>query len=59
MYFDDQANLVQLNVKLSQKHKEHRKYIMLEEQPIPHKSNLLGKEVILNAQATFGWIETG
>jgi len=32
MYFDDRANLVQLNVKLSQKHKEHQKYIMLKQQ---------------------------
>ena len=28
MYFDDQASLVQLNVKLSQKHREHRRFTL-------------------------------
>lgn len=60
MYFDDRANLVQLNVKLSQKTQGTSKVHYAEATAsYPHKSNLLGKEVILNAQATFGWIETG
>jgi Flp pilus assembly protein TadG len=59
MYFDDRADLVQLNIKLSQKTQGASKVHYAEAKAsYPHKSNLLGKEVKLNAQATFGWIDT-
>jgi Flp pilus assembly protein TadG len=59
MYFDDRADLVQLNIKLSQKTQGVSKVHYAEAKAsYPHKSNLLGKEVKLNAQATFGWIDT-
>jgi Flp pilus assembly protein TadG len=59
MYFDDQASLVQLNVKLSQKTQGTSKIHFAEAKAsYPYKTNLLGKEVKLNAQATFGWLDT-
>ncbi len=58
MYFDD-ANLVQLNVKLCEKNQGTSKVHCAEAKALyPYKSELLGKEVKLNAQATFGWINT-
>jgi len=58
MYYDDRASLVQLNVRLSQKTQGTSKVHYAEAKvSYPYKSNLLGKEVELNAQATFGWIE--
>jgi Flp pilus assembly protein TadG len=59
MYFDDRADLVQLNIKLSQKTQGTSKIHFAEAKAsYPYKTNLLGKEVKLNAQATFGWLDT-
>jgi Flp pilus assembly protein TadG len=58
MYFDDRANLVQLNVNLSQKMQGAAVvYFAKATASYPYKSNILGKEVGLNAQATFGWLD--
>lgn len=57
MYFEE-ANSVRLDVRLSQESQGTSKVHYAEAKAAyPYKSNLLGKEVGLNAQATFGWVE--
>ncbi|HHV34405.1 MAG TPA: hypothetical protein GXX59_02345 [Syntrophomonadaceae bacterium] len=57
MYYEN-PNLVQLNVKLSQKTQGTSKVHYAEAKAsYPYKSDLLGKEVELNAQAIFGWVD--
>lgn len=59
MYYDNEAYLIQLDVKLSQKTQGTSRIHYAEANAsYPYKTNLLGQEVDLNARATFGWIDT-
>jgi Flp pilus assembly protein TadG len=58
MYYAD-ADLVDLKVNLNQKPQGTSKMHCAEAKATyPYRSKILGKEVKLNAQATFGWIDT-